>query len=68
MGSNTRKKKCQALPKLQKHLNELIKYTYLLGLQDGRELWNENEETIEVISNNRIHKIISVLNNKANAK
>ena len=47
---------------LQESLNELIKYVYLSGLQDGKELWNENEDSIDRVSNERISKLISVLN------
>ena len=52
----------QTLMELKESLNELIRYTYLSGLQDGKELWNENEEVLNRIGNERVSKIISVLN------
>jgi hypothetical protein len=47
---------------LQESLNDVIKYVYLSGLQDGKVLWDKNEELIDRVSNERISKIISVLN------
>ena len=47
---------------LQESLNEVIKYVYLSGLQDGKVLWNKDEEIIDKVSNERISKIVSVLN------
>jgi hypothetical protein len=47
---------------LQESLNEVIKYVYLSGLQDGKVLWNKDEEIIDRVSNERISKIVSVLN------
>lgn len=52
----------QTIFDLQESLNEVIRYVYLSGLQDGKELWNKNDELINRVSNERISKIISVLN------
>ena len=46
---------------LQDSLNEVIRYVYLTGLQDGKVLWNKNEEIINRVSDERISKILSVL-------
>ena len=62
MVSNKEVKPHQTLLELKESLNELIRYTYLSGLQDGKELWNENEEVLNKIGNDRVSKIISVLN------
>lgn len=55
-------KQGEALSNLQESLKELIKYTYLSGLQDGKENWYENEQILDEIGDNRVSKIISVLN------
>ena len=62
MVSNNEGKSSQTLLELQESLNELIRYTYLSGLQDGKELCNENEEVLNKFGNNRVSKLISVLN------
>lgn len=62
MASKNEKHQLQTLLNLQESLNELIRYTYLSGLQDGKELWNENEEVITKIGNDRISRILRVLN------
>ncbi|MBN2076064.1 MAG: hypothetical protein JW762_10985 [Dehalococcoidales bacterium] len=62
MVSKTKESPTQTIFDLQESLNELIKYVYLSGLQDGKALWNKNEESIDKVSNERISKIISVLN------
>ena len=62
MASIVKNKQGQALSNLQESLNELIRYTYLSGLQDGKENWYENEQILDEIGNKRVSKIISVLN------
>lgn len=62
MVNKIEKKQRQALLKLQESLVELIQYTYLSGLQDGKENWYENDEVLDEIGNERVSKIISVLN------
>ncbi len=62
MASMVEDKQGQALSKLQESLKELIKYTYLSGLQDGKENWYENEQILDEIGNERVSKILSVLN------
>lgn len=62
MASRVKDKQGEALSKLQESLKELIKYTYLSGLQDGKENWFENEQILDEIGNERVSKIISVLN------
>ena len=61
MVTKIEQKQGQALSKIQECLNELILYTYLSGLQDGKENWNENEDILDEIGNNRISKIIGEL-------
>ena len=62
MASTVEDKPGEALSNLRESLNELIKYTYLSGLQDGKENWCENEQVLDEIGNKRVSKIISVLN------
>jgi|GEM_PF-6653435 hypothetical protein len=62
MASIIKDRQGEALSNLQESLKELIKYTYLSGLQDGKENWYENEQILGDIGNKRVSKIISVLN------
>ena len=62
MVSYNREDTCETLFELRESLFELIRYTYLSGLQDGKELWNEHEEVLDIISNQRVSKIIGGLN------
>jgi hypothetical protein len=62
MARIVKNKQGQALSNLRESLNELIRYTYLSGLQDGKENWYENEQILDEIGNKRVSKIISVLN------
>ncbi len=62
MVNKIEKKQRQALLNLQESLVELIQYTYLSGLKDGKENWYENDEVLDEIGNERVSKIISVLN------
>ena len=62
MVSKTNENPTRTITDLQESLNEVIKYVYLSGLQDGKVLWNKDEEIIDRVSNERISKIVSVLN------
>lgn len=62
MASKIKQKPDQTVSELQESLKELIKYTYLSGLQDGKENWFEDEKILDEIGNTRVSKIISVLN------
>ena len=62
MASIIKDRQGEALSNLQESLKELIKYTYLSGLHDGKENWYENEQILGDIGNKRVSKIISVLN------
>jgi len=62
MKSNIEKNPSQILLNLQVPLNDLIRCTYLSGLEDGKQYWNETEEVLNAIINSRVSKITSVLN------
>jgi hypothetical protein len=62
MVSKTNESPTRTIMDLQESLNEVIKYVYLSGLQDGKVLWNKDEKIIDKVSNERISKIVSVLN------
>jgi hypothetical protein len=62
MVSKTNENPTRTITDLQESLNEVIKYVYLSGLQDGKVLWNKDEKIIDKVSNERISKIVSVLN------
>ena len=62
MVSKVKESPARTMMDLQESLNEVIKYVYLSGLQDGKVLWNKDEEIIDKVSNERISKIVSVLN------
>ena len=62
MESSIDKSPNQISSDLQVTLNELIRCTYLSGLVDGKEYWNETEEVLNTIINSRVSKLISVLN------
>lgn len=51
----------QTLGELQKSLNDLIRYVYLAGFQDGKALLSDNKELINKATDDRITKITNAL-------